>query len=912
MPDYSQLKDASDNLYDLLKAQNDESVDAGKQNGKEPFAVLVTKAVFNASAKSGASGGVLSVNGMTGTVSLTKSSLSLGNVPNVDATNASNISSGTIPNARFPSILPTASGINLTSLNASNLTAGTISGARLPATTGDVSSPGGSTVNTLATVNSGPGSFGDTLNVPVITVNAKGLVTASSSVAIAAGQGNVVAPSNFAADNRIVRSDGIVKNVQPSPVGIDDSGNVSGVNDLDVSGTQTVADATVTGTFDISTASFIGQLPVVAGGTGRSSLTVYAPLFGGTTSTGAVQSGTVGTSGQVLTSNGAGALPTFQNAAASASFPWYDAKLNYNASASATTTTGSVSSGSPTLTVASASTFAINQGILVKGAGTSGAHLVTTISNIVGTTITLGANAATTVSGAVVQHDDTVAINTAIAACYNAGGGTVLLRNGVYRCNGPFNGSTNSILTLPQNIVVDFPRKVAIIGESRIGTGLICDDHPTASGTDPSFFAGAPNVADTFTQWESVDIGFFNLSIGTETNPTIHGLNFANCLMAEVDCLTVYGNGAPSAPTHGTCAIIMPREHNEIKSLVGAVAVGFFDTGLRVYEHCNLRRPQIGGCKVGVEISNATGYSLHLISGSICVENSQTVIKKTGTGKQSVNLSIENEVTTAGSLWYDTVLDINDASDTLYGDIRYSSIINETGLDRSFSQSGASSVYFRNLYSGNSGTPTNNAPIAQYDLANLNDSIGSFTLTDHGTITFVAGQNGNCALFNGTTQYATNTALNPAAGSFTVCGWFNLTSTANAGIIASQHTYAGPRWHIFQPNTGIIFTGFDNTATPVSATAPNTLAANTWYFLAVTYNSSTHDIRIKIDNSGSWTVANLTGGIYTGGVPIFALGTDLNGDSGNAPADLWAGKLDTFKVYNYVLSDGELTALFTA
>lgn len=53
-------------------------------------------------------------------------------------------------------------------------------------------------------------------------------------------------------------------------------------------------------------------LTVSNGGTGDASLTAYAPLFGGTTSTGVVQSGTVGTSGQVLTSNGAGALPTFQ------------------------------------------------------------------------------------------------------------------------------------------------------------------------------------------------------------------------------------------------------------------------------------------------------------------------------------------------------------------------------------------------------------------------------------------------------------------------------------------------------------------------------------------------------------------------------------------------------------------------
>ncbi len=60
---------------------------------------------------------------------------------------------------------------------------------------------------------------------------------------------------------------------------------------------------------------------VAYGGTGATSATAYAVLCGGTTSTGAFQSiASVGTSGQVLTSNGAGALPTFQSAAASSPF----------------------------------------------------------------------------------------------------------------------------------------------------------------------------------------------------------------------------------------------------------------------------------------------------------------------------------------------------------------------------------------------------------------------------------------------------------------------------------------------------------------------------------------------------------------------------------------------------------------
>lgn len=47
------------------------------------------------------------------------------------ALNASNLTSGTLPDARFPATLPAASGANLTALNASNLASGTVGTARL-------------------------------------------------------------------------------------------------------------------------------------------------------------------------------------------------------------------------------------------------------------------------------------------------------------------------------------------------------------------------------------------------------------------------------------------------------------------------------------------------------------------------------------------------------------------------------------------------------------------------------------------------------------------------------------------------------------------------------------------------------------------------------------------------------------
>ena len=51
-----------------------------------------------------------------------------------DTTNADNIGSGTLPDARLPATLPAKSGVNLTAFNASEITSGTLPDARLPAT----------------------------------------------------------------------------------------------------------------------------------------------------------------------------------------------------------------------------------------------------------------------------------------------------------------------------------------------------------------------------------------------------------------------------------------------------------------------------------------------------------------------------------------------------------------------------------------------------------------------------------------------------------------------------------------------------------------------------------------------------------------------------------------------------------
>jgi hypothetical protein len=137
-----------------------------------------------------------------------------------------------------------------------------------------------------------------------------------------------------------------------------------------------------------------GVLPVANGGTGATSQTAYAVLAGGTTSTGAYQSvASVGTSGQVLTSNGAGALPTFQTISTKA-FPT-GTRMSFQQSAAPTgwtkdTTagldnsamrivTGSVvNGGSQNFTTAFASQTPSGSVSITAVSGTAGATTLTT------------------------------------------------------------------------------------------------------------------------------------------------------------------------------------------------------------------------------------------------------------------------------------------------------------------------------------------------------------------------------------------------------------------------------------------------------------------------------------------------------------------------------------------------------
>jgi hypothetical protein len=131
------------------------------------------------------------------------------------------------------------------------------------------------------------------------------------------------------------------------------SGNLTDSANLTFNGTTLTA----------NTLGLTNALTVPNGGTGVTSATAYALLTGGTTSTGAFQtvSGT-GTSGQVLTSAGAGALPTWQTISSPAQAGGALIVNTTTVTTSYTVPTGSNAFSVGPITVASGQTVTVSSG----------------------------------------------------------------------------------------------------------------------------------------------------------------------------------------------------------------------------------------------------------------------------------------------------------------------------------------------------------------------------------------------------------------------------------------------------------------------------------------------------------------------------------------------------------------------
>jgi hypothetical protein len=382
-----------------------------------------------------------------------------------------------------------------------------------------------------------------------------------------------------------------------------------------------------------------------------------------------------------------------------------------------------MTSGSATLTSAAASFVIGDTGkvILVRGAGTSGADLITTIAGRTNaTTITLAANAATTVSAEYAKYatDDTEAQQAAYNAAMDAGGGEIYYPAGGYGTAGALvtsdnNGNNpNSQLYIKAVALTNSRRHhIVIRGEyppNFVTSGIASDIlRPTTgtwissyrsntSGVNPSVIstvglAGAPNPGENYAYLTVKDLG-----VAVPSNPGgsginisgINGLNFASVIYENVNVTSETSAHLAVEPTADCFGLATSKVGTEISSMATNCEVWNTKYGIVYGEHATLINNTVA-CTVGgyVPLRSNTpvwGYGNKALWNRYHIFAPSSTLFGITEGRVDMKFDLETE-NISNTRWWSTIATIKDDDNYLHGQLHHSITQSGTGWADSLS-----------------------------------------------------------------------------------------------------------------------------------------------------------------------------------------------------------------------------------
>ena len=185
--------------------------------------------------------------------------------------------------------------------------------------------------------------------------------------------------------------------------------------------------------------------------------------------------------------------------------------------------------------------------------------------------------------------------------------------------------------------------------------------------------------------------------------------------------------------------------------------------------------------------------------------------------------------------------------------------------------------------------------------ASGNDNNGALVGMNR-TNAMVAGKSGQALSFNGSTQYVNgdNTTL-IGTGATSVCAWIKQSSfvgTMNAIVANTQFSF-------YTRSTNKTLALTSNNGTTVVLSATQAIVNGVWQFVCGTRNASG---QASIYINGALSLA----ANRTSGTPTVSTSVTCIGAKGNGISNFFAGSIDDVRIYNRVLSAGEITQLYHA
>jgi hypothetical protein len=286
----------------------------------------------------------------------------------------------------------------------------------------------------------------------------------------------------------------------------------------------------------------------------------------------------------------------------------------YNASPyGATTTTGTFSASATSGTVGSCSTFVAGNGVYIAGGasgGWAGTAYIGTVVSCTGTTLTFTPAITNSVTGAVVQHDETAAFNAAIAAL-GALGGQINLSNaalntqGIYLVNGPLLQTSGANAIIPMPVIANYSAQITDIAfhgqvDASYATPIIRTALTTSGGNlfggyDSASGGGFPNFTNVGLHFK--DITLQGPQVGSAT--IVNGKWILNLEFAGQSTIITnpYSNTQTVAAGNG---VIFPTTANNVREgATSDLAVAGFANCIQAGEHTTFNHVLLATCTNG-------------------------------------------------------------------------------------------------------------------------------------------------------------------------------------------------------------------------------------------------------------------------------------------------------------------------
>lgn len=342
--------------------------------------------------------------------------------------------------------------------------------------------------------------------------------------------------------------------------------------------------------------------------------------------------------------------------------------------------------------------------------------------------------------------DDTDAIQSAINAAFNAGGGRVYFPSGIYIIGGALQTNVgginyNSQIYIPQSGLTSTRTTIELVGEFQpnliqsIGlpaaaispnTGAVLRSTIQGSGTEPSVICNRGSSSN-FQSISYTCLQVKNISIQLTPNGsnkiTMGGINCHDSAIANFEYVACYpfnldlSNSAIPDVINVT-GISMPKEATEHINTVRNCTVGGFTNGYRIGEHTSLYDAIAICCINGflVTENNHLPY-MAKVSAFWCI-NSITINSSAPTAPGGYYflcsyLAVEWRVAAS---WYDNVNILNDPSNHGFGELGFDIVEANVGVNNEkFKKNGGANIICKPITKNISGQITDLSYTLKYN-----------------------------------------------------------------------------------------------------------------------------------------------------------------------------------------------------